>query len=87
MFPVYFFLNRTRPGIVIDTFDKGSYIRIVPEENKVIGYTTKNSGGVPDNFKNYFVIQFDKKPHFSSVWKNGKPAAGMEMAADHAGAR
>ena len=72
--------------IVIDAFDKGSYIRIVPEENKVIGYTTKNSGGVPDNFKNYFVIQFDKKPHFSSVWKNGKPAAGMEMAADHAGA-
>ena len=72
--------------IVIDAFDKGSYIRIVPEENKVIGYTTKNSGGVPGNFKNYFVIQFDKKPHFSSVWKNGKPAAGMEMAADHAGA-
>jgi predicted alpha-1,2-mannosidase len=46
--------------VVIDAFDKGSYVKIIPEENKIIGYTTKNSGGVPDNFKNYFVITFDK---------------------------
>ena len=46
--------------VVVDAFDKGSYIKVIPEENKVIGYTTKNSGGVPDNFKNYFVIEFDK---------------------------
>lgn len=46
--------------IVIDAFDKGSYVKIIPEENKIIGYTTKNSGGVPSNFKNYFVIYFDK---------------------------
>lgn len=37
--------------VVVDAFDKGSYIKVIPEENKVIGYTTKNSGGVPDNFK------------------------------------
>lgn len=46
--------------VVIDAFDRGSYVKIIPEENKIIGYTTKNSGGVPDNFKNYFVITFDK---------------------------
>jgi predicted alpha-1,2-mannosidase len=46
--------------IVIDAFDNGSYLKIIPEENKIIGYTTKNSGGVPGNFKNYFVIVFDK---------------------------
>jgi predicted alpha-1,2-mannosidase len=46
--------------IVVDAFDKGSYTKIIPAENKIIGYTTKNSGGVPDNFKNYFVIIFDK---------------------------
>src|SRR5690606_16968765 len=45
--------------IVVDAFDNGSYIKILPEENKIIGYTTKNSGGVPQNFKNYFVIVFD----------------------------
>lgn len=47
-------------NIIIDAFDGGSYIKILPEENKVIGYTTKNSGGVPGNFKNWFVVQFDK---------------------------
>lgn len=46
--------------VVTDAFDKGSYVKIIPEENKIIGYTTKNSGGVPENFKNYFVITFDK---------------------------
>ena len=46
--------------IVVDALDKGSYIKVIPEENKIIGYSTKNSGGVPDNFKNYFVIEIDK---------------------------
>ena len=53
-------------NVVIDAFDKGSYVKIIPAENKVIGYTTKNSGGVPENFKNWFVMVFDK-PFASSV--------------------
>ena len=32
--------------------NRASYIKIVPGENKIIGYTTTNSRGVPDNFKN-----------------------------------
>ena len=47
-------------GIVIDAFDNGSFIKVLPHENAVIGYTTKNNGGVPDNFRNWFVIRFDK---------------------------
>lgn len=27
--------------VVVDAFDKGSYIKVIPEENKVIGYTTR----------------------------------------------
>src|SRR5699024_850540 len=46
--------------VILDAFDKGSYVKVVPQENKIMGYTTKNSGGVPDNFKNYFVVEFDK---------------------------
>ena len=46
--------------VVLDALDKGSYVKIIPNERKIIGYTTKNSGGVPDNFKNYFVMVFDK---------------------------
>lgn len=45
--------------VVVDAYDNGSSIEIIPEENKIIGYTTRNSGGVPENFRNYFVVQFD----------------------------
>ena len=51
--------------VVIDAYDKGSYIEILPSEQKIVGYTTRNSGGVPDNFRNYFVLYFDKP--FDSV--------------------
>src|SRR5690554_4870568 len=46
--------------VLVDAFDKGSSIEILPEKNAIVGYTTRNSGGVPQNFKNYFVIVFDK---------------------------
>lgn len=38
--------------VVIDAFDRGSYVKVIPEENKIVGYTTRNSGGVPRNFRN-----------------------------------
>ena len=47
-------------NVVIDALDMGSMIEVSPAERRVIGYTTRNSGGVPEGFKNYFVIQFDK---------------------------
>ena len=72
--------------IVIDAFDRGSYIRIIPEENKIIGYTTRNSGGVPQNFKNYFVILLDKPLEYYAVWKDGKLCEGKELTDNHVGA-
>jgi len=73
--------------IVIDAFDKGSYVKIIPGENKIIGYTTKNSGGVPDNFKNYFVIVFDKPFTFKATFADGKLSENtLETKTDHAGA-
>ena len=73
-------------NVVIDAFDKGSYVKIIPAENKVIGYTTKNSGGVPENFKNWFVMVFDK-PFASSVTVQDSIFTNqLEMTAHHAGA-
>lgn len=46
--------------VVIDAFDKGSYVRIDASHQRIVGYSTRNSGGVPENFKNYFVVEFDK---------------------------
>ena len=72
---------------VIDAFDKGSYVKFIPEENKVIGYSTRNSGGVPDNFKNYFVIVFDKPVEFYRGVRNGELVEDeREIEDDHAGA-
>lgn len=73
--------------IVIDAFDKGSYVRILPGERKIIGYTTRNSGGVPDNFKNYFVIYFDRPFTLAETWHGKHLAADtLEYEADHVGA-
>lgn len=54
--------------IVLDAFDKGSMVKIIPEERKIIGYARNNHGGVPDNFHNYFVAQFDKDFDISRTW-------------------
>ena len=73
--------------IVVDAFDKGSYVKVIPEENKIIGYTTRNSGGVPENFKNYFVIDFDKPFTYKGTFANKKLEEGnLEQKADHTGA-
>ena len=73
--------------IVIDAFDKGSYIKVIPAENKIIGYSTRNSGGVPDNFKNYFVIVFDKPFANAGVFNGDNlDLTKLETQSEHAGA-
>lgn len=73
--------------IVVDAFDKGSHIQVLPAENKIIGYTTRNSGGVPDNFKNYFVIEFDKPFTYRATFADKTLKENInEQTADHTGA-
>jgi len=81
------FPQTDRSYVIIDAFDRGSYIKIIPAENKIIGYTTRNSGGVPANFKNFFVIVFDKPFSNSSVWKDTVLVADVKELSDkHVGA-
>lgn len=81
------FPKNEESSVVIDALDDGSYIKIIPSENKVIGYTTKNDEGVPENFKNYFVIVFDKAFEFNYTWnKKGLKKDKLEMLSDHSGA-
>lgn len=56
--------------IILDAFFKGSMVKIIPEERKIIGYSRNNSGGVPDNFHNYFIIQFDKDFELKHTWSD-----------------
>ena len=52
--------------LIVDGYFKNSYIKVLPEERKIIGYARNASGGVPENFKNYFVIYADK--NFEEVY-------------------
>lgn len=73
--------------VVIDAFNNGSSIKIIPSENKIIGYSTRNSGGVPENFKNYFVIVFDKPFTYKSSFNGKELNEGvLSQTADHVGA-
>lgn len=80
------FPKTNQANVVIDAFDKGSYIQVIPSERKVIGFSTRNSGGVPDNFRNYFVIEFDHDfDAFVSV-KDGQLISANEQKGNHVGA-
>ena len=73
--------------VVVDAFDRGSYVKVVPEANRIVGYTTRNSGGVPENFKNYFIIEFDKPFTYKATVKDGAVQENVdEQKANHAGA-
>lgn len=73
--------------MVLDAFDRGSYVKVIPEKNKIVGYSTKNSGGVPENFKNYFVIEFDKPFTFvATAMDNSIYPEETEVKGNHAGA-
>lgn len=75
-------------NVIVDAFDKGSFVRLLPDKRTIVGYTTKNSGGVPDNFKNYFVVVFDRDFAAARLADGKKLFAAdkQELQANHAGA-
>ena len=64
-------LNYRRMGRYL-SFQATLYVVALLDGHTIVGYTTRNSGGVPENFRNYFVIRFDK------------PFTGIEMTDDPA---
>jgi len=64
----YTFPESNSSYIMLDAFFKGSMVKIMPKERKIIGYCRNNSGGVPDNFHNYFVAEFDKDFELQHTW-------------------
>ena len=74
--------------VVVDAYDKGSYIKVLPAQRKIVGYSTRYARGpLPKNFKNYFVIYFDKPFTSSQIWSGDKLVEGVtELASAHSGA-
>ncbi|GAB3905889.1 GH92 family glycosyl hydrolase [Mucilaginibacter boryungensis] len=73
--------------VVIDALDRGSYIKIIPGENKIIGYTTRYARSKLTNFKNYFVIYVDKPFTLAHAWKDSSVVKdSLELTSKHSGA-
>lgn len=73
-------------NIVLDTFPGMSRIEILPDQQAVIGYSTHNHGGVADNFKNYFVLQFDQPFSSHKLWVDSNYVYSIEASAHRVGA-
>ena len=90
------FPESSESGVVIDAFDRGSAIEVI-DDRTIAGYTTRNSGGVPENFRNYFVMTFDKPfnglelTDAPASYKPGSkvlyPEGGKSVEGDHAVAK
>jgi len=73
--------------VVVDAFNRGSYIKIIPAERKIIGYSSKYSRGKMPGFKNYFVMYFDKAFTIADAWRGNQLSKDtLELQADHTGA-
>ena len=73
--------------IILDAFNNGSMVQIIPEERKITGYCRNNHGGVPSNFHNYFVAVFDKDFENVSTWHGDTLMHGNTLdEGDHVGA-
>ena len=71
--------------ILLDGFYGGSMVKIIPEEKKIVGYCQNNHGGVPANFKNYFVAVFDKGFEITKTWTDGDLNDSNEAESFHVG--
>ncbi len=73
--------------IVLDGFNQGSMVKILPKQRKIIGYCRNNHGGVPENFHNFFVAEFDRDFEVSYVWHDSVLVKDqLMMEGDHVGA-
>ena len=72
--------------IVIDAFNKGSYIKVIPGQNKIIGYSSKYARGPLKNFKDYFVIYVDKPIKLSQLYSDSTLTDSLSLHADHVSA-
>lgn len=70
--------------VVLDANNGGSYVKILPEERRIIGYCKNANHSVPDNFANYFVVEFDKPFVSYGTWKGneGVISSGNKEAED-----
>ena len=72
--------------LILDAFNQGGHVKIIPEERKIVGFCKNNTGGVPSNFANYFVMVFDSEFSDCGVWdKDGVYEQKKELESSYIG--
>lgn len=73
--------------VIIDGFPKGSMVEVQPDKNRVVGWVKNNNGGVPENFANHFIVQFDQPFLDQGTWQPGAdPSQETKARGEHVGA-
>ena len=62
--------------ILLDGLPGGSMVKVDPQRRRITGYVRNNHGGVPGNFRNYFVAQFDRDFTVSRTWDDNWQLTG-----------
>lgn len=73
-------------NLIIDAFEGGSSVKIIPEENKIIGVCRNNGGNTPANFSGFFVAVFSKKFKAGTWAKDSIYNESYEITGDRVGA-
>ena len=76
------FPKRQDAYLVFDGFLKEASITILPDQRRIIGYV-RNGLFIPENFKNFFVLEFDQPFTAHGTWSvdQPEPTAGQTMIA------
>jgi len=69
--------------LVVDAYDKGSYVKVSEDGRSIEGYTTRNCGGVTEDFKNWFVIESDIPFDKVQTVSDGTVSDSRESKGDH----
>ena len=69
--------NDKKPAsLIIDTYNRGGYVKVIPGENKIVGYSRyyapNNNAKLPENFATYFVITADRPFETYGTLNNNK---------------
>lgn len=67
--------------IVVDAYQHGGTVALNVEQNYIYGSTRYNNGGVPDNFGNHFIVEFDKPIAESGTDENACAYVGFRLKA------
>lgn len=54
------YAKNERQYLVLDAYDGGSAVKIDKKRGRITGYVKNNSGGVPNNFANYYIVEFNR---------------------------